>query len=87
MAIQVQGGRHDGMLIRKARKATWCNNQRHCCKTGAEIQPGEHYTEMEVDPDVAGGFGMKKLCMACAGEEARTSLAHALGDSLYPARA
>jgi len=65
MSIQIQGGWLDQRLIRRARKATFCRN----CES--DILPGNHYAEMEVDPDVAGGFGQKKLCMACAGPEAR----------------
>lgn len=76
MTITVQGGWLDGMVVRRARKEAQCNNWRHC--PDSRIKPGDHYSEMECDPDVAGGFGMKKLCMACAGDEARASLAAAL---------
>lgn len=81
MALTVTGGWLNQMPIRRARKPATCNNWRHCA--APDILPGHHYTEMEVDPDVAGGFGMKKLCMACAGEEARASLA-AAGPLRYP---
>jgi hypothetical protein len=77
LAINVQGGWTDGMPIRRARKTAYCHNWRNCEGT-REIAPGGYYTEMEVDPDVAGGFGMKKLCMTCAGAEARNSLAAGL---------
>lgn len=76
MAITVTGGWLDGMHIRRARKPTFCSEWKRCADR--DIAPGSYYTEMEVDPDVAGGFGMKKLCMACAGDEARASLEAAL---------
>jgi hypothetical protein len=72
MPITINGGWLDGNLIRRARKPAFCNNWRHC--PNQHIQPGSYYAEMEVDPDVAGGWGMKKLCMVCAGDEARRSL-------------
>jgi hypothetical protein len=68
VGIQIQGGWLDRRLIRRARKATFCYN----CES--DILPGNHYAEMEVDPDVAGGFGQKKLCMVCAGPEAREAV-------------
>ena len=57
VAITVKGGWLDGMSIRRARKPAHCNNYLHCsCQ---DIHPGDYYTEMGVDPDVACGFGMK----------------------------
>jgi hypothetical protein len=71
MAIAIQGGWLNGRLIRRARKPLACNDYRHC---RTMIQAGDYYAEMEVDPDLASGYGMKKLCMNCAGEEARATL-------------
>ena len=68
MALTVIGGDLDGHAIRRARKRTYC------CEDHADIMPGQYYTELECDPYTAGGFGMKKLCMACAPIEARAAL-------------
>jgi hypothetical protein len=77
MAITIDGGWLAGNLIRRARVQAQCNNWRHC--PDAKIRPGQFYAEYECDPDSAGGFGMKKLCMVCAGEEARATLARVQG--------
>jgi hypothetical protein len=65
MPTTISGGWLDGRYVRKARTATYC------CECERDIAPGAHYAEMEVDPDAAGGFGQKKLCIPCAGPEAR----------------
>lgn len=78
MAIKIQGGWLDGRLIRRARKPSPCNDFRHCRTT---IKAGDYYAEGELDPYCAGGFGMTKLCLHCAGEEAQ----RAAGAALVPA--
>jgi len=75
MAIEIKGGWLDGHMIRRARKVVSCNDFRHCQTT---IKAGDYYAESECDPYYAGGFGMTKLCMNCAGEEAKASLRAAL---------
>lgn len=76
MAAIVHRGPYKGYTIRKARKAHRCENA-HAHKAGnpdaalceVTIWPGRHYVETECDPYAAGGFGMSKLCMSCAGDE------------------
>jgi hypothetical protein len=77
MAITIAGGWLQGNLIRKARVLAHCDNWRHC--PDQTIHPGQFYAEYELDPDSAGGFGMKKVCMVCAGDEARATLASVQG--------
>jgi hypothetical protein len=79
MAVEIKGGWLDGRLIRRARKEQQCVNSYAASRGNApactrRIKPGDHYAEVECDPDEAGGFGMKKACMACAGPEAREAL-------------
>lgn len=64
MAVTVYRGPWAGHIIRKGRKAYTCDDCRE------RIPGGARYLETEVDPDYAGGFGMKKICMHCAGDEA-----------------
>lgn len=71
--IVISGGWLEGRAIRRARKEARCDNWR-LCPTKGSIKPGELYAEYECDPDTAGGFGMKKLCIDCAGEEARLAI-------------
>jgi hypothetical protein len=60
------------MTVRTARKTWRCANA-HACVCGnpaaancrITITPGERYTEGDVDPYLAGGFGFDKLCVAC----------------------
>lgn len=64
MSITVMRGPWKGHTIRKGRKAHKCDD----CKQ--RIPDGARYLETEVDPDIAGGFGMKKICEHCMGDEA-----------------
>lgn len=68
MGVIVQRGPWKGHQIRKGRKTHKCVD----CKKF--IPCGAHYLEVEVDPDEAGGFGMKKICMCCAGDEAAMTI-------------
>jgi hypothetical protein len=72
MPATIVGGRLDGHIVRRCRVQTYCNDYRHC---GTTIKSNDFYAELEVDPDVGGGFGMKKLCMNCAGSEAQAAVA------------
>lgn len=70
MGTIVQRGQYKGHQIRKGRKWHKCT---FCQK---RINAGSHYLELEVDPDLAGGFGMKKICMSCAGDEADAAVSY-----------
>lgn len=79
MPLFVQKGPYKGHRIRKAQKSHYCENRSahlagnapNCEQT---IEPGRHYIETERDPYEAGGFAMRKLCMSCAGPEARADI-------------
>ena len=77
--IKVSSGWLEGQLIRRARKSFQCDYWRGRSDGcgGAEIAPGELYCEGECDPDRAGGFGIKRYCLQCAGEEVRADVARA----------
>lgn len=69
----IQGGWLDGNRIRRARKDYRCDYWRGLqnggmCKT--RIKAGDLYAEGERN-DTAGGYGVDRYCLACAGEEAR----------------
>lgn len=74
--IVVADGWLKGQPIRKARKAHRCDYF-HGVRNGGRcktiIQPGSYYVEGEAN-DEAGGFGHDRYCLACAGEEARSSV-------------
>lgn len=71
MPAVIKGGWLDGHTVRRCRVQVPCNDFRHCRTT---IKSNDFYAEMEMDPDSAGGFGMKKLCMNCAGPEAQETV-------------
>ena len=62
-------GPYQGHIVRTARKDWTCQRMvrwapfERCEKP---IAAGQVYVEGEVDPDVAGGFGMTRVCMDCA---------------------
>ncbi len=72
MMIRINGGWLDGHLIRRARKAhrcdAWLGWKRGRCDN--VILPGSYYAEGEPN-DRAGGYGDDRLCLECAGPEAR----------------
>jgi hypothetical protein len=74
--LPIEGGWLDGRMIRRARKPFHCRywhgraNGGHC-KT--IVQPGELYAEGESN-DVAGGYGVDRYCIACAGDEVRATI-------------
>jgi hypothetical protein len=72
MMIRINGGWLDGHLIRRARKAhrcdAWLGGKRGRCDN--VILPGSYYAEGEPN-DRAGGYGDDRLCLECAGPEAR----------------
>jgi hypothetical protein len=72
MAAVIKGRWLDGHTVRRCRVQVQCNDYRHCRTT---INSNDFYAELEMDPDLAGGFGMKKLCMNCAGPEAQAAVA------------
>lgn len=74
--LLVIGGWPDGHHIRTARKAHRCDYDHGVgnggrCKT--IIQPGDRYVEGDAN-DGAGGYARDRYCLACAGDEARSSV-------------
>lgn len=77
----IQTGPWKGHALRKGRKAHRCENA-SAHKAGnpdaanceVTIAAGSHYVETECDPYEAGGFGMSKLCLPCAGADALAAL-------------
>ena len=72
MPIEISAGPLAGHMIRKARKPGRCADYRHCHTI---IRPGDLYAEGDVDPYTAGGFANERLCLECAGPDARAAAA------------
>ena len=78
MTININGGWLDRHLIRRARKThrcdAWLGSTRYgrCANV---ILPGNYYAEGDPN-DRAGGYGNDRLCLECAGPEARASVAN-----------
>ena len=65
-------------MIRRARKAHRCGYWHGLANGGrcrTVIQPGDLYAEGDPDPDYAGGFGLERYCLACAGPDAQAAAA------------
>ena len=73
--IEIKGGSFDGHLIRRARKPytceAWLGSKHGKCRKS--IPAGTYYAEGEPN-DTAGGYGRARLCLDCAGPEARAAI-------------
>ncbi len=76
MMIRINGGPIGGHTMRRARKEYSCDGWSnalpgHRCPN--KIIPGDYYA-LGIRGALSGGFGVDRLCLECAGPEARASV-------------